>query len=66
MLVSPSRNLIRDQLYKAQLEYHNINTFVRSLQCRLKKTTNGGQQFEQAYVQKETSKKNLHKRVEYV
>jgi hypothetical protein len=36
MLVSPSRNPVRDQLYEAQIEYHRLPIKKRQLQTRLK------------------------------
>ena len=64
MLVSPSRNPVRDQLYEAQIEYHNLNVKPRTLQRRLRQTTNNAQRYKQAYIQKDISKKNRILRVE--
>jgi hypothetical protein len=50
---------------KAQLAYHQIDAKPRTLQRRLKKCTNGGQRYKQAYVQKEISLKNRGERVHY-
>ena len=65
MLVSPSKNPVRNQLYEAQIEYHKLNASKRTLQRRLKKCTNGGQRYKQAYIQKEITKKNRRKQVKY-
>jgi hypothetical protein len=50
MLVSPSRNKVRDQQYEAQIEYHKLPIEKRTLQARLKYCTNGGQRYKMAYV----------------
>lgn len=65
MLVSPSKNPVRDQQYEAQLSHFNINCKPRTLQRRLKQCTNGGQRYKQAYIQKKISPKNRRERVEY-
>ena len=65
MLVSPSKNPVRDQLYEAQIEYHNLHVSTRTLQRRLKRCTKGGQRYKQAYIQKEISKNNEQLRVGY-
>ena len=53
MLVSPSRNPVRDQLYEAQIKHHGLQIKTRQLQRRLKACTKGGQRYRQAYVKKE-------------
>ena len=58
MLVSPSRNPVRDQLYEVQIKHHNLKVGKRQLQLKLKEHTNGGQRFKQAYIQKVISRKN--------
>jgi len=65
MLVSPSRNPVRDQLYEAQIEYHNLPVKRRQLQKKLKEHTKGGQRYKQAYVRKEISAKNRTLRTKY-
>jgi hypothetical protein len=65
MLVSPSRNPVRDQLFEAQIQHHNLNVSTRTLQRSLKRDTNGGQRYKQAYIQKKLSKKNRELRVNY-
>jgi hypothetical protein len=65
MLVSPSRNPVRDQLYEAQIEYHNRPVKRRQLQKKLKEHTKGGQRYKQAYITKEISAKNRTLRTKY-
>lgn len=65
MLVSPSQNPVRDQLYEAQIEYHKLDVHPRTIQRGLKKHTNGGQRYKQAYIQKQISPKNKQQRVQY-
>ncbi|RDL42414.1 uncharacterized protein BP5553_02393 [Venustampulla echinocandica] len=62
MLVSPLRNPVRDQAYKAQIEFHKLGCKKRSLQARLKACTKGGQRYKQAYIKKEISRQNKRKR----
>jgi hypothetical protein len=64
ILVSPSRNPIRDQ-YKAQIAYHNLPVKKRQLQTIFKQSSNGGQRYKQAYVKKLLSRKNRGERVHY-
>lgn len=64
MLVSPSRNTVRDQLYEAQMEHHNIKGSVLQLKRRLRQETNGGQRYKQAYT-KEDFDTNLRERTNY-
>jgi transposase len=63
ILVSPSKNPVRDQLYEAQIEYYNLHVHPRTIQRRLRKTTNNAQRYKQAYIQKNISKKNRALRV---
>jgi transposase len=65
MLVSPSRNPVRDQLYEAQIEYFQLPIKRRQLQTRLKQSTYGGQRYKQAFIRKVLSEKNHQLRVEY-
>jgi hypothetical protein len=58
ILVSPSRNPVRDQLYKVQIKYYNLKVGKRQLQIKLKEYTKGGQRFKQAYIQKEILQNN--------
>jgi hypothetical protein len=64
-LVSPSRNAVRDQRYEVQIQHHNLDISVRQLQRRLKQTTNRGQRYKQAYIQKKISPKNRALRTKY-
>jgi hypothetical protein len=65
MLVSPSRNPVRDQLYEAQIEYHRLPIKKRQLQTRLKQSTNKGQRYKQAFVKKKISDTNRTLRIRY-
>jgi hypothetical protein len=65
MLVSPSRNPVRNQLYEAQIQYHNLNVSKRTVQRRLKRETNGAQRFKQAYIKKTLSVANRVARTRY-
>ncbi|TAQ83164.1 hypothetical protein B7494_g8513 [Chlorociboria aeruginascens] len=65
MLISPSKNPVRNQHYEAQLDHHNIKGNVRTLQRRLKQTTFRGQRYKQAYVRKKISPANRRKRMSY-
>jgi hypothetical protein len=58
MLISSSRNPVRDQLYDAQIKYHDIKVGRRQLVHRLYAETNKGQRYKQAYTRKILSKKN--------
>jgi transposase len=64
-LVLPSKNPVRDQCYKAQIKYYNLNIVPRTIQRRLKQDTNQGQRYKQAYIRKTISKKNREERVKY-
>jgi hypothetical protein len=65
MLISPSRNPVQDQQYKAQIAFHNLPIKPRTLKKRLKLYTKGGQRYKQEYVKKEISCQNKRKRVDY-
>jgi hypothetical protein len=65
MLVSPSRNPVRDQLYEAQIEYHHLPIKKRQLQTRLKQSTNKGQRYKQIFIKKKISDKNRILRTKY-
>jgi hypothetical protein len=65
MLVSPSRNPVRDQLYEAQIEFHHLPIKAHQLKTRLKQATKGGRRFKQAYVKKKISARNKELRVKY-
>lgn len=65
MLVSPSRNPVRDQQYEAQIEYYKLPIKKRQLQRRLKQSTKGGQRYKMAYVKKKIRPQNKIKRTTY-
>lgn len=65
MLVSPSRNPVRKQLYNAQISYHNLPIKERQLQRKLKEHTKGGARYLCAYVKKIISTKNCAQRTAY-
>lgn len=65
MLVSPSRNKVRDQQLEAQIEYHKLPVKKRALQNRLKANTNKGQRYKMAYIKKRLSLKNRGERIHY-
>jgi hypothetical protein len=65
MLVSPSRNPVRDQHYDAQIEYHKLPVKSRALRRQIKKHTNNAQRYKQSYVKKKLSATTRRKRVEY-
>lgn len=65
MLVSPSRNPVRNQLYEAQIQYYNLPVKKRALQRQLLKNTQGARRYKQAYIKKTISAKNQHERTEF-
>lgn len=65
MLVSPSRNPVRNQSYEAQIAYHNLSIKKRALQHTLRKYTKGAQRYRMQYRKKKISPVNLQKRVTY-
>jgi hypothetical protein len=65
MLVSPSRNPIRNQPYEAQIAYHNIPVKKRQLQYKLREHTNSGRVYKAVFVKKEISAKNKEERESY-
>jgi hypothetical protein len=65
MLVSPSRNPVRNHPLDVQLEYHKIPVKRRQLTRKLKEYTKGGQIYKCAFVKKEISHKNCNERVSY-
>ena len=56
---------MRDTGLEAQIEFHHIETNVRTVQRSLRENTNRGRKYKQAYVDKEVSQVNKDKRVEY-
>jgi uncharacterized protein YaiI (UPF0178 family) len=65
MLVSTSKNKVRDQPYEAQIEFHQLPIKKRALQKGLKRYTNEGQLYKQAFVRKKLSAKNRRERTRY-
>jgi hypothetical protein len=65
MLVDPKRNPVRDQLYEAQIEYHNLPVQTRQLQRKLKEHTRNAKRYKMAFVKKQVSAKNKEERVAY-
>jgi len=65
ILISPSRNPVRNQLLEAQIEYYNIKVGPRQLKRRFGQDTKGAQRFKMAYTQSILSWANLDKRVAY-
>ncbi|KAG9236379.1 hypothetical protein BJ875DRAFT_230041 [Amylocarpus encephaloides] len=51
MLVNP-QNPVRDQLYEAQIAYHNLPVQKRQLQRKLKEHTQGARRYKMAFVKK--------------
>jgi hypothetical protein len=62
MLVSPSRNPVRDQLLEAQIEFHNLPIKRRQLSNKLKDCTNGGKRYKAAYIKSDYLKNNIKQR----
>lgn len=65
MLVSPSRNPVRDQLLEAQIEYHHLDISRRQLTRRLDECTNRGQRYKMAFSKTEFSESNITQRYNY-
>ena len=65
LLISPSRNPIRDQTYEAQIKYHDIDIKPRALRTQLAKHTKNAKRYKMAYVKKKISPKNKSERMEY-
>jgi hypothetical protein len=65
MLVSPSRNPIRDQLLEAQIAHYGIEVGRRQLSTRLAQDTNGGQRYKAAYIKSDYSKDNVAQRLKH-
>jgi hypothetical protein len=65
MLVDPARNPVRNQLYDAQIGFHNIPVQRRQLRHKLVEHTNGGQIYKCAFIKKIISEKNQDERVAY-
>lgn len=65
MLISPSKNPVRNQAYEAQIAYHKIPLRKRALQQNLTHRTSGSRRYKQAYVSKILSQKTREKRVKF-
>jgi hypothetical protein len=65
ILISPSRNPVRNQAYEAQIEYHNIKVQPRQLRRMLQRYTNQARRYKCAYIQKKISLANRQKRYKY-
>ncbi len=65
ILVSPSRNPVRNQLYDAQIAFYNIPVKRRQLQKKLREHTKDGRIYKAAFVKKEISEKNKDERIAY-
>jgi len=65
MLVSSSKNPVRDQMLEAQIEHHKLGISRRTLTRRLKVNIKRARRFKQAYVKKEISGLNYKKREDY-
>jgi transposase len=65
MLVSPSRNPVRDQTLEAQIAYHDLPVKRRQLTRKLNEYTNEGQIYKMAYIKKDISHKNEKERTDY-
>jgi hypothetical protein len=65
MLVDPKRNPVHDQLYKAQIKYHNLPVQTRQLQRKLREYTRNAKRYKIAFVKKQVSAKNKEERAEY-
>ena len=65
MLIDPTRNPVRNQLYEAQIDFHHLPVQKRQLQRKIKEHTRGGRRYKMAFVKKQISEKNKEERVEY-
>jgi predicted metallo-beta-lactamase superfamily hydrolase len=65
MLVSPSQNPVRNQCYKAQIKFHDLDVKPRIIQRNLKRYIYQGQRYKQAYVSKSLSLSNCQERINY-
>jgi hypothetical protein len=62
MLLSPSRNLVRDQVYEVQIKYFNIGVKPRQLRNRIAKESQGARRYKQVYSKSSFSTSNIEKR----
>jgi hypothetical protein len=58
LLISPSRNPVQKQPYKAQIIYHKIPVKRRQLQQKLKEHTKGSRRYLCAFIKKVILKQN--------
>lgn len=65
MLISPSKNPVRNQAYEAQIAYYRIPLKKRALQKNLTTQANGSRRYKQAYIAKTISHRNRAKRVNF-
>jgi hypothetical protein len=65
MLVDPKQNPVRDQLYEAQIQFHNIPVQKRQLQRKLKEHTQNARRYKMAFVKKKVLAKNKEERMAY-
>ncbi|KAA8574851.1 hypothetical protein EYC84_004095 [Monilinia fructicola] len=65
MLVSPSRNDVRDQSYEVMIDYYELGIKKCSLQKNLKKYIKKGWRYKAAYSEKNISAPNRRKRVDF-
>ena len=65
MLISPTRNPVRDQIYEAQIAFHNLGVTKRTLRYGLDKNTKGAKRYKMPYINKVLTPKNLQQRVAY-
>jgi transposase len=65
LLLSPTRNPVRNQPLEVQLKYHGIDASERTLQRQLLKYSKGAKLYKQAYVNKVLSDSGHSQRWEY-
>ena len=65
MLVSPSKNPLRKQLYEAQIQYHSLPVVTRTLQRSLLKHTKKARRYRMPYIDKELKDYHYENRVNY-
>jgi hypothetical protein len=65
MLVSPSKNPVRKQLYEAQIQYHSLGVTRRTLQRSLLKHTRNARKYLMPYTNKELKQTHRDNRVEW-
>src|ERR1700743_505599 len=65
LLLSPSRNPVRNERLKAQIAVHQLKIQPRQLQRRLKQLTNDAQMYRAAYRKDELSENQRLQRLKY-